>query len=594
MTADVTYYAIFQRENRTYTITWYNYDGTLIGSNQANYNDTPSPKTPTKTPGSGYTFYGWSPTITPVTGDASYYAVYKGSATTVTKGGITLTKQAIPTGDNTWQLVLTAKSTTYTKYTGGDTVKDVVDAIKKDTGLYYLDNGTYYLMSYTTNGSGKKYTIKYNNTIIVNNKSSTTSIITNMYIKTTTTAANPLTTGSVLKDVINSTYFDYSNISATVSTSATVSEVSCTRNGDTVTVTGFDYSSGGTLTLTISGITGKQNGNVQTAVNTNASGSGVYDGSTEKATFTSPVVTILPKYYTVTWKDDDGTILKVDKVKQGDIPNYGSIPVKPQTAQYTYTFSGWTPTVSTVTGDVTYTANYIQAARTYTITWQNYDGTVLETDNNVEYGATPSYDGDDPTKEQNGNTVYTFTDWTPAIESVTGNQVYTAVYSEQTVKNYNLTSRDITINLNADGTVKDFEGAGTIHGSVGYEGNGIYWVYPYYEFTLNGESQETKFIFESDNESVIDNDNDIDYWFSFTENPGTTQLTLKAVGLVQGSTKVLATTTITVTVNKDEPEIVLTGIDTKNTVAYIMLGVPIFAAGVYFILSVRKKRITSV
>ena len=319
-------------------------------------------------------------------------------------------------------------------------------------------------------------------------------------------------------------------------TDTTISSPTLTNISNGYSVTGFNYgayayntSTPKRVKLTISGLTGIRQNTQQTDVPTNINTSGVYASSsagTATAYFGMPQVTIPPNYYTVTWKNDNGT--------------------------------------------------------------------VLETDAELLYGATPSYDGDDPTKEQSGNTVYTFTGWTPTIEPVTGNQVYTAVYSEQTVKNYTLTSRDITINLNADGTLKDFEGAGTIYGSVGYEGNGIYWAYPYYEFTLNGESQETKFIFESDNESVIDNDNDIDFWFSFTGNPGTTQLTLKAVGLVQGSTKVLATTTITVTVNKDEPEIVLTGIDTKNTVAYIMLGVPIFAAGVYFILSVRKKRITSV
>ena len=34
----------------------------------------------------------------------------------------------------------------------------------------------------------------------------------------------------------------------------------------------------------------------------------------------------------------------------------------------------------------------------YTITWKNWDGSVLETDTNVKEGTTPTYDGVTPTR----------------------------------------------------------------------------------------------------------------------------------------------------------------------------------------------------
>ena len=39
------------------------------------------------------------------------------------------------------------------------------------------------------------------------------------------------------------------------------------------------------------------------------------------------------------------------------------------------------------------------APKYYTITWQNFDGSVLETDNDVKEGLMPTYDSTTPTKE---------------------------------------------------------------------------------------------------------------------------------------------------------------------------------------------------
>ena len=42
----------------------------------------------------------------------------------------------------------------------------------------------------------------------------------------------------------------------------------------------------------------------------------------------------------------------------------------------------------------------------FTVTWENYDGTVLETDENVEAGVTPTYDGATPKKDVNDDNIY--------------------------------------------------------------------------------------------------------------------------------------------------------------------------------------------
>ena len=134
--------------------------------------------------------------------------------------------------------------------------------------------------------------------------------------------------------------------------------------------------------------------------------------------------------YTVTWKNDDGSVLRTDKnVEYGTMPNYGANPTKAADAQYTYTFKGWTPKVKTVTGNAVYTAVYEKAVNKYTVTWKNYDGSVLRTDKNVEYGTMPNY-GANPTKAADAQYTYTFKGWTPKIETVTGDAVYTAVYDK--------------------------------------------------------------------------------------------------------------------------------------------------------------------
>ena len=70
---------------------------------------------------------------------------------------------------------------------------------------------------------------------------------------------------------------------------------------------------------------------------------------------------------------------------------------------------------------------------TFTITWKDYDGTVLETDTDVAYGATPEYNGETPKRDDSANIKYTFAGWTPEIDTVKGATTYTATYSEEEI-----------------------------------------------------------------------------------------------------------------------------------------------------------------
>ena len=99
-----------------------------------------------------------------------------------------------------------------------------------------------------------------------------------------------------------------------------------------------------------------------------------------------------------------------------------------------------TYTVPNVTGNTTITLGDADI-NTYTIVWKNWDGTELETDENVPYGATPSYDGEAPTREDDAQYHYTTYSWDPMVGVVTGNKTYTAQFSWE-IKSYTVTFYD--------------------------------------------------------------------------------------------------------------------------------------------------------
>ena len=66
--------------------------------------------------------------------------------------------------------------------------------------------------------------------------------------------------------------------------------------------------------------------------------------------------------------------------------------------------------------------------RRCTVTWKNYDGAVLDTAT-VDYGETPVYSGDTPTRDPDARYYYTFDKWTPDLAAATDNAVYTASYT---------------------------------------------------------------------------------------------------------------------------------------------------------------------
>ena len=106
------------------------------------------------------------------------------------------------------------------------------------------------------------------------------------------------------------------------------------------------------------------------------------------------------------------------------------------------TYSAYTPGASELCSLTTVhpmqTVYFGFTKETYTITWNNWNDLQLEQDTNVEYGATPEYNGTVPARPADAQYTYEFDDWTPAIHTVDGNQTYTATYTATPV-NYTVT-----------------------------------------------------------------------------------------------------------------------------------------------------------
>lgn len=85
----------------------------------------------------------------------------------------------------------------------------------------------------------------------------------------------------------------------------------------------------------------------------------------------------------------------------------------------------------------------------HTVTWKNYDGTVLDSET-YYVNDTPSYKGVTPTKASDDDYNYTFSGWTPAVSPVTADVEYTATYtqSDRLFVGYSLTLKgDIGLNF---------------------------------------------------------------------------------------------------------------------------------------------------
>ena len=106
----------------------------------------------------------------------------------------------------------------------------------------------------------------------------------------------------------------------------------------------------GTATVEVTGLEAEQTHYWYADLNNEETGylrSGVYEFTTDRVST-----------YAVSFVDEDGTVLQSSQVEVGKMPTAPADPIKATDFVYNYTFAGWSPAITEVTCDVTYTATY--------------------------------------------------------------------------------------------------------------------------------------------------------------------------------------------------------------------------------------------
>ncbi len=435
VTANAVYTAIYTSTVNQYTITFKDEDGTTLKSETLDYGATPSCDAPTKAATDQYTFTfaGWSPKIVTVIGDATYTASYKSiiNQYTVTfkdEDG-TVIKSSL------WNYGATPTCATPTKE-GTDQYSYSFDGW--DSPIVPVVGDVTYTATYKSTENQYTVTFRNYNGVVVESKlwnygetptcSEPTKPATAQYTYTfkgwtpaiTTVKANAVYVADYdsITNIYTITFNNYNN--ALLQTVQVPYGETPVYTGETPVKpadeeTSYDYIGWTPELVTVTG------------------------DATYTATYKSSL-----NAYTITFKDEDGTVLETKQWYYGKTPTYGgATPTKPATAQYTYSFDGWTPAVVDVTGDATYTATYKSTVNQYTVTFKDEDGTVIES-KLWYFGETPSCN--EPTKQATAQYTFSFDGWTPAITTVTGDATYTATY-KSTVNQYTVTFKD------EDGTV---------------------------------------------------------------------------------------------------------------------------------------------
>ena len=494
-TSDVTLYAIFSKDIAT---TFKYYDGTTqsqeIVTGTMNNNDsnvtirTPIGRAYTDSEGNTWTKNGWtnSTSATTTSGIAentdidvnsndTYYMLYKRNITLNydVNGGSTIAPTngqgvvAVNSADNTTILganIIVDSSTPVragymfngwnTKQDGTGSIVSGTKTFTKDTTLYAKwtpNTNTPYTVEHYKEQQDGSYTVADTESLTGTTGTQATAVAKNYTgytldenvsgtVKTGTIDANGNLVLKLYYKLNKYTVTFYDENGTTVlgtsqvnyGTNATYPNGTPTKAEDNTYTYTFDK-----WVTTVGGTTEDDLSNVIANRNVYAKYTGIY------------------KNYKIEFVDDNGSSLSSkDDYHYGDAVVLPQNPTKPATAEYTYTFAGWSfdgtniidLSSATVTENKTYKAVYTSVKNQYTVNFYNEDKTSLLDTKTVDYGTAVTTTT--PTKPADAQYTYTFDKWlnkaddTDAdLTNVVANMDVYAKYT-QTVNKYTITFYD--------------------------------------------------------------------------------------------------------------------------------------------------------
>lgn len=432
---DATYTATYVENPRLYTITWLNYDGSVLGTSQSAYDTVPVYNGPTPTMPStevnSFKFKGWAPAVTATRGDSSYTATFEAIPVVYSVVWKNYDGSILQTINNL------SKGVPTPAYVGKTPKKPSTQQYK------YVFEGWSPAMAETVTGNAE-YVATFReelNTYSVKWKNYDGTLLQETMEKY---GVLPAYSGpDPVRPASNGKKYTF--------TGKWSPEIK-TVTGDIEYKAIFEESSN-TYTVTWK----NADGSVLKSTTYNYGAEAHYDGETPvkaenaqyqyqfagwnpaETTVTKNAVytatyTEIPKTYTITWLDSDGTLLKTDVLRYGVKPSYAGVPTKEDTEDTAYMFNGWTPAIAPVTKNATYTATYTESSKLYTVSWKNYDGKVLATEK-YKYNSMPVYTGAEPYRESTTEYAYVFSGWTPEVTAVTNNAQYIANFTAKPISN---------------------------------------------------------------------------------------------------------------------------------------------------------------
>ncbi len=419
---DAVYTAVYTSTYIDYTVTFKDYDGSTIHSATYHYGDAVNiPSAPTRAANKTYTysFAGWSTDVsTTCKGNAAYTATY-----TPVYIDYTVTFKNY---DGT--VLGTAK------YHYGDTIKTVTSPTRAADKTYTYRFDGWDKTPGTCVGN-ETFTATYTRTYIeytVTFKNYNNSIISQKQYHYNDTVQVPSTVPTKAADKT----YTYTFAGWDKSVTACTGNVTYTAQftpvyiNYTVTFKNDDGTVLSTRTYHYGDAVAKPSNPQKAADKTytytfngwDRTVSSCMGNATYTATYTRAYIN-----YTVTFRNDDGTVLSTKTYHYGDTVTKPTNPTKAADKTYTYTFAGWDKTVVPCNGDATYKATYTKSFVEYTVEFKNYDGTVISS-KTYHYGDTVTLPSK-PTKPSDSKFYYTFTGWDRSVSACYGNAVYTATFT---------------------------------------------------------------------------------------------------------------------------------------------------------------------